>query len=129
MGLFNFNKKDKADSSKKSAEGHAKSIWGEFQGKEIIGTLELGGVHHYTYEEEHIKVGSEVTVRTDEAKDTFEFICEGVKVGEIRNTTYEELKRRAYYLRLLREGKHMVVTDIQDSMYGPAYTLYVGIVE
>ena len=114
---------------KSSGEERPKSIFGEFQGKEILEEFEFHGVDSKPYEEGKMKVGSEVTIKIDEEEDTFEFVCAGIVIGDIGNYTYEQMKRRALYIKLLKEGKRMVIISIQKSMYADdRCNLYVGII-
>ena len=115
--------------SKGSGEERPTSIFGEFQGKPILEEFEFHGVDSKPYEEGKMKVGSEVTIKIDEEEDTFEFVCAGIVIGDIGNYTYEQMKRRALYIKLLKEGKRMVIISIQKSMYADdRCNLYVGII-
>ena len=115
--------------SKGSGEERPKSIFGEFQGKPILEEFEFHGVDANPFEEGRMKVGSEVTIRTDEKEDSFEFICAGIVIGEIGNQTYEQMKRRARYIKMIKEGRRMVITSIEKSLYAvDMCNLYVGII-
>jgi hypothetical protein len=104
--------------AKKAEETKPKSFRREFRGQEIVEAFMLEQVPVELYKEGKIGVGSEVTVRTDEEEDSFEFICGGEVIGEIGNTTYELMKRRAGYMKLLREGRHMYIANISENPYG-----------
>ncbi len=104
--------------ARKAEETKPRSFRREFRGQEIVESFLIEDVHIELYKEGKIKVGSEVTVRTDEETDSFEFICGGEVIGEIGNTTYELMKRRAGYMKLLREGRHMYIANISENPYG-----------